>query len=177
MIIDGDCIPHKHFLKEYAKAIRENRICYGRRACLSEKITAQLLQEKSIGNLTFFKAWLAGSTKMKAAVYNPFIRNITKQSNGILGCNWGILREHLIRVNGFDEDYNACTVGEDTDIDWRLRTKFRRRSMKNIAIVYHMAHGYDYEQPSDKSMMEHLLAIKMKAGDVYCLNGINKQPS
>jgi glycosyltransferase involved in cell wall biosynthesis len=174
VIIDGDCIPHKHFLKEYAKAIRKNKICYGRRACLSEKITTRLLREKNIGNLTFFKAYFSSSTYMGAAIYNPFFKNIDKQTRGILGCNWGILREHLISVNGFDEDYNAFAVGEDNDIEWRLKTKFRMKSMKNKAIVYHIAHGHAYVHSNDISTMQHLLATKIKAGNVYCINGINK---
>jgi cellulose synthase/poly-beta-1,6-N-acetylglucosamine synthase-like glycosyltransferase len=174
-IIDGDCIPHKYFLKKYAKAIRKNKICYGRRSYLSEKLTTRLLQEKSIRNLTFFKAYCSGSTYMGAAIYNPFFKNIDKQRRGILGCNWGILREHLISINGFDEDYNAFAVGEDNDIEWRLKTKFRMKSMKNKAIVYHIEHGHAYVHHDDISTMQHLLTTKIKAGNVYCVNGINKK--
>ena len=174
VIIDGDCIPHKHFLKEYAKAIRKNQICYGRRACLSKKITSLLLQERNITNLTFFKAYFSGSTQMNAAIYKPFFKNIDKQKRGILGCNWGILREHLISVNGFDEDYKAFAVGEDNDIEWRLKTKYRMKSMKNKAIVYHIAHDHAYVHHNDISTMQHLLTTKIKAGNVYCINGINK---
>ncbi|MDR1584320.1 MAG: glycosyltransferase [Prevotellaceae bacterium] len=174
VFIDGDCIPHKHLLKEYAKAIRKNKICYGRRAYLSKKITAQLLQEKSISNLTFFKAYFSGSTHMGAAIYNPFLKNIDKQKREILGCNWGILREHIFSVNGFDEDYTRASVGEDLDINWRLKAQgMSMKSMKNRAIVYHLYHASNYNDSDTFSTLS-LMHEKRKTGHLYCLNGINK---
>jgi cellulose synthase/poly-beta-1,6-N-acetylglucosamine synthase-like glycosyltransferase len=174
VFIDGDCIPHKHFLKEYAKAIRKNNICYGRRAYLSKKITAQLLRNKSISNLTFFNALFSGSTCMDAAIYIPFLKSLSKQYREIIGCNWGILREHILDVNGFDEDYVRACVGEDTDINWRLKTMgLCMKSMKNKAIVYHLYHPSFYTI-DDHHSMSNILHQKMKTGRTYCINGINK---
>jgi cellulose synthase/poly-beta-1,6-N-acetylglucosamine synthase-like glycosyltransferase len=174
VIIDGDCIPHKHFLKEYAKAIRKNKICYGRRVYLSEKITTKLLQEKSISNLTFFKVYFLGSTHMGAAIYAPFLKNINKQRREILGCNWGILREHIFSVNGFDEDYIRAGVGEDLDINWRLKAKgMSMKSMKNKAIVYHLCHAPNYDE-NDTVAMRREMCEKERKGYLYCLNGIEK---
>ena len=44
VFIDGDCIPHMHFLKEYWKAINETHFCYGRRVFCSPKHTIKLLK-------------------------------------------------------------------------------------------------------------------------------------
>ena len=38
IFIDGDCIPHKHFVKAYQKVKENNKICYGRRVMLYEKM-------------------------------------------------------------------------------------------------------------------------------------------
>jgi cellulose synthase/poly-beta-1,6-N-acetylglucosamine synthase-like glycosyltransferase len=174
VFLDGDCIPHRHFLKEYAKAIRDKKICYGRRAYLSQTITTRLLQERSIKNLRFFKLLFAGATSMGAAMYLPFKRNIDKQYRDILGCNWGILRRHVLEVNGFDEDYVRAGAGEDCDIDWRLTSVgLRKKSMKNRAIVYHLYHAENYS--NDDTLFVHALKReKMKAGNAYCRNGIRK---
>jgi cellulose synthase/poly-beta-1,6-N-acetylglucosamine synthase-like glycosyltransferase len=174
VIIDGDCIPHKHFLKEYAKAIRKNKICYGRRTYLSKKFTIQLLQEKSISNLTFLKAYFSGSTYMGAAIYIPFLKSFSKQYREIIGCNWGILREHIFSVNGFDEDYIRAGAGEDLDINWRLKAKgMSMKSMKNRAIVYHLHHAFNYDD-NDTIATHSLMDEKEKKGCLYCLNGIEK---
>src|SRR5450432_2731548 len=41
IIIDGDCILHRAFFKEYAKAIEDKTILFGRRALLSESVTKE----------------------------------------------------------------------------------------------------------------------------------------
>ena len=67
------------------------------------------------------------------------------KDKGLLGCNWGILKKHLVEVNGFDEDYIRAAVGEDTDVEWRLkRSGIGSKSMKNKAIVYHLHHERSY---------------------------------
>ncbi len=174
VFLDGDCIPHRHLLKVYTKAVQENRICYGRRVYLSEKITSRILGEHNIKRLNFFNALLAGSTSMGAAVYNPFQKNIDKQHRDILGCNWGILRKHVLEVNGFDEDYTRASVGEDLDIGWRLKGQgLRMKSMKNKAIVYHLFHHSSYNS-NDTELMFGLMREKVEVGNTYCLNGICK---
>jgi cellulose synthase/poly-beta-1,6-N-acetylglucosamine synthase-like glycosyltransferase len=174
VIIDGDCIPHKHFLKEYAKAIRKNKICYGRRALLSEKLTTQLLQEKNINRLHFFNiVWTKGKS-VGAAMYMPFLRMGNKQHRQIWGCNWGILREHIFSVNGFDEDYIRAGAGEDLDINWRLKGKgMFMSSMKNKAVVYHLYHASNYGD-NDTAATHGLMVEKEKIRHLYCLNGIQK---
>jgi glycosyltransferase involved in cell wall biosynthesis len=173
VFLDGDCIPHKHFLKEYAKAIQEKEMCFGRRTYLSEKITSRLLNEQSIKNLRFFKILFAGSKFIKYAVYIPFYQNIRKERI-ILGCNWGILRKHILEVNGFDEDFTRAGAGEDIDITWRLKQiGLYRKQMKHRSVVYHLYHGANYSN-EDNIVMLDLMKEKMKIGKAYCVNGINK---
>jgi GT2 family glycosyltransferase len=172
VFLDGDCIPHKHFLKEYAKAIQEKKIGYGRRAYLSEKITSQLLQERSIKNLTFFNILFSGTKPIREALYFPFKNNGNKQNRYLLGCNWGVLRNHVLDVNGFDEDYTKAGHGEDTDIGWRLMNLgLKKKSMKNKAIVYHLNHAENYT-PEDIQFVSNLLEEKKKQGHICCTNGI-----
>jgi len=107
-------------------------------------------------------------------LYLPFKKNIDKQHRRILGCNWGIMKKNILAVNGFDEDYNRAGVGEDFDIDWRLKKQgLKVRSMKGKAIVYHLYHGANYKN-SDTEYVEKLMAEKKAAGKSYCENGINK---
>ena len=48
VFIDGDCILHSHFLKEYSKAIAEKYFCYGRRVFCSRKHTDIILNSRSV---------------------------------------------------------------------------------------------------------------------------------
>ncbi len=177
VFIDGDCILHKHFIKEYSKAITDTHFCYGRRVFCSRKLTNILLESKSFRKCNILNAFLYGGRSIGAGFYLPFIINKDKQYRRILGCNWGILKKNILEVNGFDEDYDRAGVGEDFDIDWRLKMHgFKVRSMKGKAIVFHMYHKANYI-PSDTEYVEKLMAEKKMAGNSFCINGIyRKQP-
>jgi len=174
VFIDGDCLAHRHFLKEYNKAITELCFCYGRRVFLSKKLTDILIKSISVDKVSTIRAFLYGGKSIGAGFYLPFIKNIDKQHRRILGCNWGILKSNILKVNGFDEDYNCAGVGEDFDIDWRLKKSgLKVKSMKGKAIVFHLYHKPNYSS-SDTEYVENLMAEKIIIGNSYCVNGLNK---
>lgn len=175
VFIDGDCLLHKHFTLEYNKAITDTHFCYGRRVFCSRKHTNKLLKSKSVNRINTLLAFLYGGRSIGAGLYLPFKKNIDKQHRRILGCNWGVMKKNIIAVNGFDEDYTRAGVGEDFDIDWRLKKYgLKVRSMKGKAIVYHMYHEANYST-SDTEYVEKLMAEKKTIGKSYCDNGINKE--
>ena len=175
VFIDGDCVLHKHFLKEYNKAITDTHFCYGRRVFCSNKHTDMLLKSRSLKKCNILMIFLYGGRCIQEGLYLPFKINISKQYRRILGCNWGILKENILKVNGFDEDYNRAGVGEDFDIDWRLKKQgLKVLSMKGKAVVFHLHHESNYSQ-SDTEYVEKLMAEKKITGNSFCLNGINKR--
>ena len=96
VFIDGDCILHKHFMKEYNKAITDTYFCYGRRVFCSRKHTDILLQSKSINQCNTTLALLYGGRSIGAGLYLPFKPNKDKQHRRILGCNCGILKKNIL---------------------------------------------------------------------------------
>ncbi|MDR0295928.1 MAG: glycosyltransferase [Prevotellaceae bacterium] len=174
VFLDGDCIPHRHLLHEYSKAICGNVMCYGRRLFLSKSLSEKLLKTESIKGLNIWTAILYCSKSVGAGIYLPWKKNTHKQNRVILGCNWGIERAALFSINGFDEDYQRAGRGEDFDVEWRLIKKaYRKISMKNKAIVYHIFHPANYSD-ADTLYVQDLMMQKMEAGNVYCLNGLEK---
>jgi GT2 family glycosyltransferase len=173
VFIDGDCILHRHFMEEYNKAITDTHFYYGRRVFCSRKHTDLILKSKSLKTINILHVLLFGGKSTGAGFYLPFKKNIDKQHRRILGCNWGIMKKNILAVNGFDEDYNRAGVGEDFDIDWRLKKHgLTVRSMKGKAIVYHMYHEANYN-PSDTAFVEKLMAEKKIIGKSFCVNGLN----
>ena len=173
VFIDGDCIPHKHFVKAYQKVQNSNKICYGRRVMLSEKLTAQLREKKQFNGLSLLDLFLGGATKIKEGIYSPLVALKFKE-RGLKGCNWGIKKESLLQINGFDEDYLFATVGEDDDIEWRLKgIGLREYSMKNKAIVYHIHHKRTYNFEGTQINQE-LMRKRVNANQFVCKNGIVK---
>lgn len=174
VFIDGDCVLHRQFLMEYSKSIDDNHFCYGRRVFCSERHTARLLKARSLKECNNIKAFIYGGSSLGAGIYLPFKIFLNKQHRRILGCNWGILKKNLMAVNGFDEDYNRAGVGEDFDVDWRLKKQgMKVRSMKGRAIVFHLYHKANY-YPADTEYVEKLMEEKKLTGYAFCLNGIIK---
>lgn len=176
VFIDGDCIPHKHFVKAYINNIEEGVMLKGRRVMLGEKITNKINKTKELKLLNGIGVLLSDSSKKKETIYLGNRSLImTMKDKGLLGCNWGIQKKHLIAINGFDEDYVRAAVGEDTDIEWRLkRSGIGSKSMKNKAIVYHLHHERGYSKEG-VALNNQLLKEKLQADNYFCLNGLEKQ--
>jgi cellulose synthase/poly-beta-1,6-N-acetylglucosamine synthase-like glycosyltransferase len=175
IFIDGDCIPHKHFIKSYIREKEDNMMLKGRRVMLSESITSSLLENFNLKLLNTSNILLSKSDKKKESIYNPYFSLVSTMKNkGLLGCNWGISKKTLYKINGFDEDYVRAAVGEDTDIEWRLKgIDIQSKSVKNKAIVYHLYHKKTYSK-EDVAFNNRLLAIKKDKKSFYCKNGLVK---
>jgi len=173
VFIDGDIIPHKNMFKIYAGNVNNEQICTGRRVFLDEKLTEKIYKQKKLSLLSKFNILFSKSKSKTYAIFSSqFIKHYTKR--GIVGCNWGITKDNLLLINGFDEDYVHAGVGEDTDIRWRLRAKgIKFLSVRYAAIVYHLYHKRSYSK-EDTDIGFRLLAEKQKKNNVFCLNGIKK---
>jgi len=171
VFIDGDCIPARHFAKQYIQYAGDNQILWGRRVMLGPKLTSEIIRNNSLRKLNFFSTFFSDSYKTKEAIYSP-LRSLSFKNRGLKGCNWGVSKKHLLAVNGFDEDYKQAAVGEDNDIEWRLTAiGLTKVSMKNKAIVYHLYHprGYSNEVVNDNFRK---FQDKQRDGNIRCLNGL-----
>jgi len=172
VFLDGDSIPHKHFMATYAKSMKEKHALFGRRVMLSDSITQRLYFNKNLNLLKLPYLLLSKSKKIKYSFHLPFIKSY--RDIGIWGCNWGILKKHLIDVNGFDEDYIKAGVGEDLDIEWRLKNMgIKLLSVRFGALVYHLHHLENYSVDDINFNLE-VFERKKLLQNYYCLNGITK---
>ena len=184
IIIDGDCIPHSEFVKEHFQNRREKTCLTGRRINMSQKITDTLNEERiKSGYLekNIFKFMLDSifgySTEVEKGFYfkNEFLRKIfNKKYRGLLGSNFSIHKNDILAINGFDERYEAPSVGEDSDIQFRLElNNVKIKSLNNIAIQYHLYHLY---QPRPQKNLDLFESIKVD-GQAFTRFGIQKDSS
>lgn len=181
IFIDGDCIPHSKFIEEHLAHSAEG-VCYtGRRVNLSEKITESLTPkkvkngwlERNILPLLFDGAFGQSFDVEKGFYFTPpFLRRIfNKKNRGLLGCNFSLQKKDMLGINGFDERYEAPSVGEDSDIQFRLELKgVQIKSLNNIAVQYHLYHKL---QPRPQKNLDLFEKVKKEAS-AFTKHGINK---
>lgn len=172
IFVDGDCIPHHHFIKAYAKWMEKGKICFGRRVMIGPVLTQKLYETQDLSYLNFLSIVFSDSTRLKYSLYLPFI--IQKRRVGIWGHNWCVAKEHLMTINGFDEDYVTAGVGEDVDIEWRLTSLgLTLHSIRFGALQYHLHHTENYNQTAIQTGRD-LLRIKKQQNAIVCKNGLAK---
>lgn len=150
---DGDCVPHPRFVEEHVKNRAMGVVLTGRRAYMSERITRKLNQEK------IKKKYLKGRYLLPLLIHNTILKDgkyfentiyfksrlirklINRKEKGLMGSNFSIYRDDILKVNGFDEQYTAPSVGEDTDLGYRLiLAGMKVKTLKHIAVQYHLYH-------------------------------------
>ncbi|GBE26459.1 chondroitin synthase [bacterium BMS3Bbin03] len=182
VFVDGDCILHKHFVGEHYRNRAKGVCLTGRRVNLSPELTRQLTPEKVANGYPeklfwklFFHSLQRDASYVEQAWYcrNPLLRRVLNhKKRGLLGSNFSLHKNDLLAINGFDERYELPSIGEDTDIEFRLRLiGVKIRSLKNVAIQYHLSHP---KQPRPKENIE--LFNEIEASKVACTPfGIKRQ--
>jgi hypothetical protein len=60
-----------------------------------------------------------------------------------------------MRINGFDERYEAPGIGEDTDIQFRLELQgVRVKSLNQMAVQYHLFHPVQKRSEKNQKIFE-----------------------
>lgn len=151
IFIDGDCVPHREFVNQHFN-YRKNGICLtGRRVNLSEKFTDKLSEEKIRNgylenslHIMIEDGLFGKSDYVERGFYveNKFLRKfLNKKKRGLLGCNFSLFKKDMLAINGFDERYELPSIGEDSDVQFRLELNgVEIKSLNNIAVQYHFFH-------------------------------------
>ena len=154
IFIDGDCLPKDNFISQHYNQKALNTVLCGNRVDLGKKFSEKFIREENKpGNsgqkiLSLFwdsvKTDIDRSTRVEEAIFiksDTIHKIIRTKKPRLLGANFSIPKKLLLKINGFDENYTGPGIGEDTDIEYRLRlagAKFK--SVRNKAILYHLYH-------------------------------------
>jgi len=152
IFIDGDCIPHKEFVKEHVENREQNYVLAGRRANISPSLRGYLnedaIRRGKLDNGFTWRLLLDGAFgKSNHVIKGIYVRSkwlrkfFNRLEAGVLGCNFSLYKSDMLAVNGFDVRYEAPSVGEDTDLEARLRWNgVKVKTVKNMAVQYHFDH-------------------------------------
>ncbi|WP_019616003.1 glycosyltransferase [Psychromonas ossibalaenae] len=157
IFIDGDCIPQDYFVADHLLQAEENTCLNGRRADLSPGVSDKIRETQHTEPNKIFKSYrnsiicdyLQGKGKNIEKGFRirlqPFSAFLNRKNKGLLGCNFSANKADLLKINGFDERYEAPGIGEDSDIEYRLRLSGVK--VKNIFFMANQIHLYHTELP------------------------------
>lgn len=170
--LDGDCLPHKHFIKDHIRLAEKGCFIQGRRCFIHESDVEDVIQDKKSINQLILTGKISGYFKSLRFPRPIVIRNMAQR--GLIGCNWSAWKDDLIEVNGFDEDYEGWGIGEDSDICTRLyNIGVSRKFVYGRSIVYHLNHEVmdkSHLKSSNDRLQETISLRKTR-----CANGITKE--
>ncbi|MCU7490823.1 MAG: glycosyltransferase [Bacteroidota bacterium] len=151
IFVDGDCVPHRKFVEEHFINRQERACLAGRRVNLSEKIT-KMLSYHSVKDgflerklpILIFDGIFGKSFDVEKGFYfesESLRRFFNKKKRGIVGCNFSLHKKDFLSINGFDERYEKPSIGEDSDVQFRLELQgVEIKSINHMAVQYHLYH-------------------------------------
>lgn len=183
IFLDSDCIPHKDFIKAHFENSGENVVLVGRRVHLNKKLSNELNEElvvsdsfdrfylKALGRSIGFNSPVS-TAEEGIVVKNKTLRKALSRNLHIVGCNFSVSKELLLKINGFDENYVGPGIGEDSDVEHRLKLiNAEFKSVRNLAVAFHMYHPKTTESNSNYDYFHNNVKLKK---EFYCKNGIVK---
>lgn len=182
IFLDGDCIPYSNLVENYVKNTHKKTILCGRRVDLGQKYATKLrnkeYQLKEIENNYFrhyFKMMKDGVRHYEEGIRLPKILHKLKYRNKrshILGCNFALNKEDILEINGFNEDYVTPSVGEDTDIEYRLiKSGCIMKPTRNLTNVVHLYHNITYNTTDHEKSMQ-VFKQTQQSQNYFCKNGL-----
>jgi glycosyltransferase involved in cell wall biosynthesis len=140
IFLDGDTVPHPRFVAEHRALARPGCFVQGRRALIEQEAAGQFGKGELAHDRR--RAFWSGQMRGVANAFHwpiPF-RRFRSGLRGIRGCNLGIWRADLLRVNGYNEAFTGWGR-EDAELASRLMNSgVRRLDVRGWLLCYHLWH-------------------------------------
>ena len=139
IFLDGDCLPHTHYVRSYVENLGSGKLLNARPVYLNTEYRAKFsISEHQFILPTTADLVLNAIHGARYAIYVPWMP-VRQRNSAMRGSSWACLKKDFINVNGFDEKF--CDLGygyEDIDMSHRLnRSGIQCFVPKNRVIYYH----------------------------------------
>lgn len=176
IIIDGDMILEKNFIKDHLYFAKEKTFLQGSRVLLDEKSSKDILSKKdykkafslsSMKRLKFLAKLLYKNSKIDEEIFDK--KELVK---GVRGCNMSFFKKDCEDINGFNEDFIGWGREDSEFVARFLFNKGELRRLKFSAIAYHIYHKENSRTMLDANHKIYLECVKNK--NTFCKNGLEK---
>jgi glycosyltransferase involved in cell wall biosynthesis len=172
VFLDGDTVPHPNFVADHRQLARGDCFVQGHRALVGQEAAAWF------GSGDFYAerrraVWCRQVDGLKNTYRWPWpMAKVRTDLRGVRGCNLAIWRDHLLRVNG----YNEAFVGwgrEDSELAVRLmHWGSKRLDVRGWALCFHLWHP-----PASRASLagnDDLLVGAQRSRTTRCIQGLDQ---
>ena len=142
LLLDGDMVPHRHFVADHLRAARPDCFTQGTRALAGPALTKSLLRsgQVDVGLFTRGLAARKNAFRLPPRLAALLRRQRRYGRKSVMSCNQGFWRRDLVAVNGFDERMTGWGR-EDTELAVRCyHSGLRRLQLRHTALALHLHH-------------------------------------
>ncbi len=140
VFLDGDTVPHPQFIADHRALAHPGYFVQGHRALVESQASKWFgTRQFAFDRRQTILRWQLRGLKHAFRWPRPQ-RRIRADLDGIRGCNLGIWRADLLRVNGYDEEFTGWGR-EDSELAVRLMNNgVRRLDVRGWACCFHLWH-------------------------------------
>jgi glycosyltransferase involved in cell wall biosynthesis len=172
VMVDGDTILHKDFIKDHKKFAAHGVYIQGSRVLLQPDFSKSLLELNVFSKPSIFLNHAKNKHNM---IRIPLISKLmsffkSQNINRIRGCNFSMYKRDIQKVNGFNEE--IITWGrEDSEFVQRLfNIGLLKQHLKFSGIQYHLYHKERNHNSSNDNILEKTITKKI----TWCNHGLNR---
>ena len=177
IMVDGDVILHRHFIRDHVKFARPGTFVAGKRSKLSPEVSEKIRKGEYHGHLAWWSAPMEDLRlyTIRAPWVAPLIKNHHQGSvRQLISCNLACWRKDALEVNGYDESFTTWGE-EDREFAARLfNIGLRRRNMIFAGLQFHL---YHYSRRDEDTIESNggRLHDTIVTGRTRCKDGIVKE--
>lgn len=170
VLLDGDCIPDRHFVCDHIELARPGFFFQGKRVLVGKGLAGRFTARSANARRLplFFSRDIENTHHLIRLPLFPALT--TTRLGGIRSCNMGFFRDDIFAVNGFNTDFTGWGR-EDSELAVRFyRYGLKRKEHPFRAVCFHLWHP---ENPRDGlERNDNLLKDAQASGHYECKNGL-----
>jgi glycosyltransferase involved in cell wall biosynthesis len=172
ILIDGDMILHKEFIRDHVKNAQKSYFIQGSRVLITQTKANQLFERQQIHLSVFEKGIKNRKNSIHSNCLSNLFSSISHSLKGIKTCNMSFFKSDCIAINGFNEDFEGWGR-EDSEFVVRLfNNNIERKNIKFNCIAYHIWHNENARTSLTRNdfLLQNSILNHLKR----CDNGLNK---
>lgn len=177
IMIDGDTVLHKDFIKDHKMIAKKGFYIQGSRVLLRPEFTSKIFKNNLFIKPSFF---LNNSDNNLNLFRLPFLSRLfgsfhNKNLKRVRGCNFSAFKADVLKVNGFNEEFTSWGR-EDSEFVQRLfNAGIFKLHLKFSGIQYHLYHNERVKNSQESAEANnYILENTFKKKLIWCKYGVDQ---